>query len=449
MQPIDFNKTDIQTVSQILRSDPQQVPSIFLGEPAPNQDTSDIPREVFYSHEYQILERQKLWPKVWQVACLEEDIPKVGDRLVYDIADSSAIIARTGPGEIRAFYNACLHRGTQLQTGKGNGRSFQCPFHGWRWNLDGSLAHIPCRWDFPQVTEESFHLPELKVALWQGIVFVNFDPHCEPIESFLETIPEQFNHIPYPPNSRFTAVHIIKEMPANWKVTMEAFLESYHFMATHPQVLHFSGIAQCELYGRHARSILPIGVGSPYFGDQLDELAIAKRIAVFEGVDPSLVDLPAGVTARAFAAATARQQLGEDLGVDCSSLLDTEALDVMSYFIFPNLVLTPSLSFPVLMKFLPNGSDPDSCLMEVRLMLPTPAGHSPPKPKLQRLGSEDCWEQVANFSRIGAIFDQDTANLRRLQRGLKASGKPGVSFSQNQESILRHFHHALTRQIAS
>jgi hypothetical protein len=412
MQPIDFNKTDIQTASQILRSDPQQVPSIFLGEPTPNLDTSDIPREVFYSHEYQILEWQKLWPKVWQVACLEEDIPKVGDRLVYDIADSSAIIARTGPGEIRAFYNACLHRGTQLQTGKGNGRSF-------------------------------------KVALWQGIVFVNFDPHCEPIESFLETIPEQFNHIPYPPNSRFTAVHIIKEMPANWKVTMEAFLESYHFMATHPQVLHFSGIAQCELYGRHARSILPIGVGSPYFGDQLDELAIAKRIAVFEGVDPSLVDLPAGVTARAFAAATARQQLGEDLGVDCSSLLDTEALDVMSYFIFPNLILTPSLSFPVLMKFLPNGSDPDSCLMEVRLMLPTPAGHSPPKPKRQRLGSEDSWEQVANFSRIGAIFDQDTANLRRLQRGLKASGKPGVSFSQNQESILRHFHHVLTRQLAS
>ena len=81
-------------------------------------------------------------------------------------------------------------------------------------------------------------------------------------------------------------------------------------------------------------------------------------------------------------------------------------------------------------------------------MLPTPAGHSPPKPKLQRLGSEDSWEQVPNFSRIGAIFDQDTANLRRLQRGLKASGKAGVSFSQNQESILRHFHHVLARQLA-
>lgn len=448
MQPIEFSKDDVRTVSQILRADPQQVPALFLAEPTKIHDTSDIPREVFYSREYQVLEMEKLWTKVWQAACLEDDIPKVGDRLVYDIGESSAIIARTAPGEIRAFYNSCLHRGTQLQTGKGNGRSFQCPFHGWRWNLDGSLAHIPCRWDFPQVTEEAFHLPELKVALWQGIVFVNFDLHCEPLESYLESIPEQFNYISHPPKSRFTAVHIVKVMPANWKVTMEAFLESYHFMATHPQVLPFSGIAQCELYLRHARSILPIGVGSPYFGDQLDETEIAKRIAIFEGIDPSLVDLPVGLTARAYAAEAARQRLGEDLGVDCSTLLDTEALDVMSYFIFPNLVLTPSLGFPVMMKFLPQGNDPDCCLMEVRLLLPTPAGQTPPKAKLHQLGSEDSWEQVPNFGRIGAIFDQDTANLRRLQRGLKASGKSGVSFSQNQESILRHFHLVLANQLA-
>lgn len=229
---------------------------------------------------------------------------------------------------------------------------------------------------------------------------------------------------------------------------MEAFLESYHFMATHPQVLHFTGIAQCELYGRHARSILPVGVGSPYFGDQLDESAIAKRIAAFEGADPALVDLPSGLTARAYAAAAARQRLEEDLGVDCSTLLDTEALDVMSYFIFPNLVLTPSLGFPVLMKFQPQGNDPDSCLMEVRLLLPTPAGQSPPKAKLHRLGSEESWAKVPNFERIGVIFDQDTANLRRLQRGLKASGKPGVTFSQYQESILRHFHRVLEGQLA-
>ena len=448
MKPVDFSKDDVQTVSQILQADPQQVPAIFLTESPSIQDTTDIPRQVFFSRDYQDLEMEKLWKKVWQAACLEQDLPKVGDRLVYDLADCSVLIARTAPGQIRGFYNACLHRGTQLQIGKGNGNFFQCPFHGWRWNLDGSLAHIPCRWDFPQVTEEAFHLPEIKVDIWEGIVFVNLNPDCEPLESYLENIPEQFNCISYPPSSRFTAVHIIKEMPANWKVTIEAFLESYHFMATHPQVLPFTGIAQCELYRRHARTILPVGVGSPYFGGQLDETAIARRIAVFEGVDPDLVDLPPGLSARAYAASAARQRLGADLGVDCSALLDTEALDVMSYFIFPNLVLTPSLGFPVMMKFLPHGDDPDSCLLELRLLLPTPVGQSPPQAKLHRLGREERWEDVPNFARIGAIFDQDTANLRRIQRGLKASCKPGVTFSQEQESILRHFHQVLALQLA-
>jgi phenylpropionate dioxygenase-like ring-hydroxylating dioxygenase large terminal subunit len=448
MQPIDFGKDQFQTVSQILRADPQQVPSIFLTEPTSVQDTSDIPREIFFSRHHHDIETEKLWQKVWHAACLEEDIPNVGDRLVHDLADLSVIIVRTAPGEIRAFYNSCLHRGTQLQIGQGNGKYFQCPFHGWRWNLDGSLAHIPCRWDFPQVSDEAFHLPELKVSLWQGIVFVNYDQCCESLESYLENIPDQFRYIAYPPKSRFTAVHIVKEMPANWKVTMEAFLESYHFMATHPQVLHFTGIAQCDLYGRHARSILPVGVGSPYFGDQLDEMSIAKRIAIFEGVDPAMVDLPPKLTARAYAAMAARQRLGEDLGVDCSTLLDTEVLDVMSYFIFPNLVLTPSLGFPVLMKFQPNGNDPDSCMMEVRLLLPIPAGQSPPKAKRHLLGREESWKEVPGFARIGAIFDQDTANLLRIQRGLKASGKSGVTFSQDQESILRHFHRVLALQLA-
>lgn len=75
MQPIDFSKEEVQTVSQILRADPQRVPAIFLTEPTPVQDTTDIPREVFFSRQYQELEMEKLWQKVWQAACREEDIP--------------------------------------------------------------------------------------------------------------------------------------------------------------------------------------------------------------------------------------------------------------------------------------------------------------------------------------------------------------------------------------
>jgi len=76
------------------------------------------------------------------MACREEDIPDVGDTLVYDICDLSILVVRSGPDTIRAFYNACLHRGRQLKEADGNNTELRCAFHGYCWNLDGSLKQI-------------------------------------------------------------------------------------------------------------------------------------------------------------------------------------------------------------------------------------------------------------------------------------------------------------------
>jgi nitrite reductase/ring-hydroxylating ferredoxin subunit len=447
MKTIEFSFDRIQKVQDILQADERKISPYLLQESVPDLGTEDIPTEIFFSKSYHDLEVEKLWKKVWQVACLESDLEKVGDHVVYNIAHLSAIVVRSAPNEIRAFYNACLHRGTQLRVNAGRVSGFQCPFHGWKWNLDGTLAGIPCRWDFKQVEDEAFRLPELKVAIWQGIVFVNFDADCEPLESYLENIPEQFQHLPCPPEERFTAVHIIKTMPANWKVTLEAFVESYHFAATHPQVLPFTGIARCDLYDRHSRSILPVGVSSPYLDTPLDENDLSRALAIFEGEDPETVRLEGGMTARACAANAARLRLQGSLGIDTSSLPDSYVLDVMSYQIFPNLVLTPSLSFPVLMTFRPDGDDPDTSIMEVRLLLPCPPGPRPANAKPHRLGEGDKWSSVPEFARIGTVFDQDTANLSRIQKGLKASAKAGITLGEYQESIIRHFHRSLDRQL--
>jgi hypothetical protein len=149
------------------------------------------------------------------------------------------------------------------------------------------------------------------------------------------------------------------------------------------------------------------------------------------------------MTARRYASHAIRQQLQETLGIDSSTLRDTEVIDVMSYFIFPNLIVTPSLGFPVLMKFLPKNNDPDMSLMEVRMILPCRAGVDPPKAKIHYLGVDDRWANVHGFEKIGLIFDQDTANLYRLQRGLKAGGQSHITLSEYQESIIRHFHKIL------
>ena len=96
------------------------------------------------------------------MACREEDIPDVGDTTVYSIAHLSILIVRSAPDSIKAFYNACLHRGRLLREEDGHASELRCPFHGYCWNLDGSLKQIPAEWDFPHVDPDDFHLPEVR-----------------------------------------------------------------------------------------------------------------------------------------------------------------------------------------------------------------------------------------------------------------------------------------------
>ena len=79
-----------------------------------------IPKERYVSRDFFDLEMERLWPRVWQMACREEEVPRVGDFLEYVIGDQSILVTRSGTDTIRAFYNTCPHRGTRLATGVGN-----------------------------------------------------------------------------------------------------------------------------------------------------------------------------------------------------------------------------------------------------------------------------------------------------------------------------------------
>jgi len=93
------------------------------------------------------------------------DLLSPGDHVVYDVADQSLIVTRTKTGDIKAFHNACLHRGTKLRVDDGRVASFRCPFHGWRWSTEGELVELPANWDFPQVWQQPDScLPEAHVV---------------------------------------------------------------------------------------------------------------------------------------------------------------------------------------------------------------------------------------------------------------------------------------------
>ncbi len=106
-----------------------------------------VPKGRYTDTEFLRLEIERLFPRTWLNACRFDEVERVGDYVDFEIGGQSIVIVRTEEG-LRAYFNACRHRGTRLVQGQGRIGEFRCPFHSWRWNLDGSLKY--------QADEENF-----------------------------------------------------------------------------------------------------------------------------------------------------------------------------------------------------------------------------------------------------------------------------------------------------
>ncbi len=216
-----------------------------------------VPIARYVSREYHEREKERLWSRVWQVAAHEDDFPNVGDVVPYDIAGKSYLVVRAGEDEYRAFYNSCLHRGRKLRESRGTALDeLRCPFHGWSWNLDGSLKQIPCAYDYAGLVRSEESLPEVRVGRWGRYVFINPDPDAAPLADYLGDLACNFETLPY--DRRYKSAHVAKIIRANWKVVQEAFMESYHVLMTHPQILTGGANDLCTKYdafGNYSRAI--------------------------------------------------------------------------------------------------------------------------------------------------------------------------------------------------
>ena len=206
-----------------------------------------VPVARYIERKYHELEKKKLWNRVWQMAAHEDDFAEVGDAVPYDIADKSYLLVRTGEDEYKAYYNACLHRGRKLREVRARGLDeLRCPFHGWSWHLDGSLKQIPCAYDFAGLDREAESLPEVRLERWGRFLFVNPDPNAAPLADHLGDLGSHFELLPY--ERRFKQAHVAKVIRANWKTVQEAFMESYHVLMTHPQILTGGAHDLCTKY---------------------------------------------------------------------------------------------------------------------------------------------------------------------------------------------------------
>jgi len=407
-----------------------------------------IDRERYTSRAFAALEAERLWPKVWQMACRLEHLPEVGSYVSYEVADVGLIVIRTAPDTIKAYHNACLHRGTTLVEGDGRTGVLRCPFHAWTWNLDGTLRTIPGEWDFGHVDPAAMSLPEAAVATWGGFVFVNPDPDAEPFEHYSAPLAEHFAE--HPLDDRYVYAHAGRIIEANWKATMEAFLETYHVAATHPHTAKFANDneSQTDTLGPNlTRMLEPTGVPISALIGKVSEQEIAdkaQRILPREHRRP----VPEDVRARTFLAERMREGLSALWGADLTALSDAELLDTDQYHLFPNFFPWLGVYLPIAYRFRPWGDDPNRSLMEIMILHPRPTDGRPYETAaLQLLGPDESWSTARGFEQLGMVFDQDTDNLVRVQRGLRFGRQDRLVLGDYLEIRIRHYHHRLDQQL--
>lgn len=435
------------STQEVLHREGRPVPPVFALESPRFLGSEGFPYARYTSQEFFNREMERMWPHVWQWACREEHIPEIGDYYVYDIGDYSIIVVRAKDG-IRAYHNSCLHRGTKLRSSgtDGHASELRCPFHGWAWSLEGELTRLPCEWDLPHVNREEYRLPNVKVGVWGGFVFINMDENAAPLEDYIEVLPEHFEK--FNMANRYIELHIEKEFACNWKSGWEAFVENYHTQETHPQLLtaNYDEPTQYDIFGRHvSRFLSAYGISSPHLSRSLSERELIEEVLIG---DRSLIDdmqVTDGKSARIVLAQMLREVLGKAYHVDLSAYEDTEMIDVAQYGLFPNMIVFPGLSLPLAYRVRPLHGSPDHCLFELMILREGPSDGNRPDPAPPvRLREMDSFVTVAGFDRpMAEVFDQDTGNLRNLQEGMKASRKPTATLTNYQEVRIRHLHQTL------
>ncbi|MBG6119974.1 MULTISPECIES: aromatic ring-hydroxylating oxygenase subunit alpha [unclassified Sphingobium] len=433
------------------------------GTPADQVREDYVPKESFISPRFVALEREKLWPRLWQIACRVEELKKPGDFVVYEVAGQSILVVRQRDESIRAFHNVCQHRGRILEDRPhGNAPAFRCGYHGWTWKIDGATRHIQDEGDWagcPAFGKQELRLKRVQVDCWGGFVFICMDETAEPLAAYLgeaKTIidPLEMHHWRY----RWYKTTIL---PCNWKTALEGFNEAYHVAATHPQILETSGDDQTRsrAYGRHGTyrytvDRRPVGAPSSRTGKPMPNDLRPGIIKHFDNMEETLRamftprsteatrrlldEVPGEAPTQHILAEMGRfhREAAEAEGAGWPALTAEQGYELgTNWHIFPNHVFLPTRDGSIAYRARPNGEDPHSCIFDIWSL----ARYAPDKePPLEREYYPD-WT-IDTVERFGLILSQDFANFGQVQKGMQSMGFEAARPNPLQESEIPNFH---------
>ena len=197
--------------------------------------TLGLPAKYFTDQKIYEKVRKNIYFKTWQYACHVSQVSRTGDYVSFSVFDQDVFVIRQENGALVALYNVCQHRGHRLLEGTGNRRAIVCPYHAWTYALDGRLRGAPGSQFVPGFDASAICIPQLKVEVFLGFVFVNFDPACLTMdESFPGVRDRLLGLCPDIERQQFATEHSADEA-CNWLTAVENYNECYHCKVAHPE----------------------------------------------------------------------------------------------------------------------------------------------------------------------------------------------------------------------
>lgn len=400
------------------------------------------------------LEWHGIWTRCWLFAGLVSDLPDPGDYFTYNIGRESIVVMRDEVEEVRAFYNVCQHRGNRIFTSQsGSVRQIACPYHGWRYGLDGTLQEVPDAERFcPAVNPVERSLKPVRHEQWAGMVWINMDPEAGPLKDYLGPIIDNLS--PYHFENMVLAKHQTVTLGANWKTARDNFLEQYHVDFIHPQ--HASFVDCCNSHntlwphGHSATMVEGYVTNSRY---PVPEEVPEHLLPLLQGIGLDPADFKGRVPDIRKAVQQHKREVGRELGFDYSPLSDAQVSDVWQYDIFPNTFMTIQAEELWIYGPRPHPSDPDRCYFDkFTLQIPQEVGCDAERgltlnPRLM-VSLEDERPQHEVFSQDDVIagkhsltitLDQDIYYLADMQAGMHSRGFDRAVLNEDEVRV-QHFH---------
>jgi phenylpropionate dioxygenase-like ring-hydroxylating dioxygenase large terminal subunit len=397
----------------------------ILDSPLPEQGThalgtKKIPTDFYTSADHYDLELKHIFAKCWLMAGRASDLAKPGDFFTFqvDALSASVLVVKGKDDRIRAFYNACTHRGTKIVTEqKGRLRGGMiCPYHGWAFGLHGDLLNVPDEETFGCLDKSTEGLRSVAADVWGGFVFINLDPHPEwTLQEYLAPLSEGLAQ--YVGDGQWSWSFGWKsEVKSNWKSPVDAQVEGYHITYGHRRTIARNVTAETT---------------RPYIFE--DSIGVPGGHHLFRpeklGVQTPIGLLSAKFGATSLYAEPERGFEANHLGVLKFSSHPRWILD--GYLLFPNTVLFVQQGQIFIQRTLP--VSPHECIWEVDFY------HSE---KMQSFG--DRFNREQGRIQIRDVLSEDLKIVEGIQENLRSGAIPYMHLSK-QEVIIRSYYHMVKR----